>query len=35
MGSLKGVKEAEKLDLFTKKCPIYVRSAAEILDTIL
>jgi len=35
MGSPEGVKEAEKLGLFTKKCPAYVRSAAEILDTIL
>jgi C_GCAxxG_C_C family probable redox protein len=35
MGSLEGVKEAEKLGLFTKRCPAYVRSAAEILDTIL
>jgi C_GCAxxG_C_C family probable redox protein len=35
MGSPEGVKEAEKLGLFAKKCPAYVRSAAEILDTIL
>ena len=35
MGSPEGVKEAEKLGLFTKRCPAYVRSAAEILDTIL
>jgi len=35
MGTLEGVKEAEKLGLFTKRCPAYVRSAAEILDTIL
>lgn len=35
MGTLDGVKEAEKLSLFTKRCPAYVRSAAEILDTIL
>ena len=30
-----GIQKAEKLGLFTKKCPAYVRSAAEILDTIL
>ncbi len=35
MGTPEGVKEAEKLGLFTKRCPAYVRSAAEILDTIL
>jgi C_GCAxxG_C_C family probable redox protein len=35
MGRPEGVKEAEKLGLFTKKCPNYVRSAAEILDPIL
>jgi C_GCAxxG_C_C family probable redox protein len=35
MGSPEGVKEAAKLGLFTKKCPAFVRSAAEILDTIL
>jgi C_GCAxxG_C_C family probable redox protein len=35
MGSPEGVKEAEKLGLFTKRCPAYVRSSAEILDTIL
>ncbi|MDD2904622.1 MAG: C-GCAxxG-C-C family protein [Syntrophales bacterium] len=35
MGSPEGVQEDAKLGLFTKKCPEYVRSAAEILDTIL
>ena len=35
MGSPEGVKEAAKLGHFTKKCPAYVRSAAEILNTIL
>jgi len=35
MGTLDGVKEAEKLGVFIKKCLAYVRSAAEILDTIL
>jgi len=35
MGTPEGIKEAEKLELFTTRCPAYVRSAAEILDTIL
>ncbi|MHB9075029.1 MAG: C-GCAxxG-C-C family protein [Desulfobaccales bacterium] len=35
MGSPEGVKEAVKQGLFTTRCPVYVRSAAEILDTIL
>jgi C_GCAxxG_C_C family probable redox protein len=35
MGTPEGVAEAAKLGLFTKRCPAYVRSAAEILDTIL
>jgi C_GCAxxG_C_C family probable redox protein len=35
MGTPEGVKEAGKLGLFTQKCPAYVRSAAEILNTIL
>jgi C_GCAxxG_C_C family probable redox protein len=35
MSTREGIMEAGRLGLFTKKCPAYVRSAAEILNAIL
>ncbi len=35
MGDPEGIKEAEQKGLFTKQCPAYVRSAAEILEKVL
>jgi hypothetical protein len=35
MGIPEGVKEAARKGLFTSRCPLYVKTAAEILEKIL